>query len=133
MKNYRNTVYYAGAKFKILYAQTNNGRMPAKVFFDSIGKPDWGKLNRVLKRLANRGTVKNKELFRNIGDGLFEVKGGKCRLIGFFKAGVFVLTNGFDKRGGGKAANRVPDKERRKALRIKTEFEASIPIIISNK
>lgn len=133
MKPYKDTVYYAGTHYIILFAQTGKNRMPAKKFFDSIGPPDWGKLDRVLTRLADRGKIINIEQFRSIGDDLYEVKGGRFRLIGFFKAGHFVLTGGFEKRGGGKAANRVPDNERRKALRIKSEFEQTIPEFINTK
>lgn len=126
MIHYKDLIYCVGDQKTILFAVTNSGRMPAKTFFDRIGPPDWGKLDRILRRLSDRGKISNKQQFRNIDDDLYEVKGGKFRLIGFFKAGHFVLTNGFQKRGGGKSANRVQDNERKKALRIRSEFEKSI-------
>ena len=126
MTSYKDMLYYPGAVKTILFASTNNGKMPAKIYFDSIGPPDWSKLDRILKRLADHGHVRNTEQFRSVGDNLYELKGGGFRLLGFFKGGQFVLTNGFEKRGGGKSANRVPPSERKKALRIRSEFEKQL-------
>ena len=119
---YRDILYYDGSKFKILWAVSAGYSMPGKEFLDKLGPPDWGKLDRILCRLGDRGRIINKEQFRSVGDGLFEVKGGARRLVGYFIPDHFVLTHGFEKRGGGKAANKFPKKERQRALKIKEEF-----------
>lgn len=115
--------YYSGKILKIIFAMTSNNKMPAKDYFELIRPPDWGKLDRILRRLGDHGRIKNKEQFRSVNDGLFEVKGGKFRLVGYFLPGMFILTHGFEKRGGGKKANKFPDKERKKALEIKSNFK----------
>ncbi|OQY43426.1 MAG: hypothetical protein B6240_12450 [Desulfobacteraceae bacterium 4572_87] len=97
--------------------------MPAKEYLDARTPPEWAKLDRILKRLGDHGKVKNIEQFRPVGDGLFEVKGGGKRMVGYFIPDHFVLTHGFDKRGGGKSANKFPPKERKKALKMKLDFE----------
>jgi len=76
-----------------------------------------------LKRLGDYGKVVNKQQFRSVGESLFEVKGGAWRLIGYFIPNHFVLTHGFKKRGGGKAANKFPSNQKKRALKIKQDFE----------
>lgn len=120
--SYKELIYYHGQILRIIFAVTVNGKIRAKDYFESINPTDWGKLDRVLKRLGDKGRVINKEKFRSVDGGLFEVKGGKNRLVGYFLAGHFVLTHGFEKRGGGKK-EKFPDNERERAIGIKKEFD----------
>ncbi len=120
---YKDIIYYRGSKLTIIFAATMKDSMPAKAFLDAIGPPDWGKLDRILHRLGDYRRVINKEQFRSVGDRLFEIKGGARRLVGYYIPDHFVLTHGFEKRGGGKAANKFPKKERKRALKIKQEFK----------
>ncbi len=117
-------IYYTGNRLKIVFATKQNESCPAKEFLDSIGPPDWGKLDRILKRLADYGKINNIQQFRKIDNTLFEIKGGPRRLVGYFLPGHFVLTHGFEKRGGGRAANKFPKSEIQKAKNIKEEFDA---------
>ena len=73
--------------------------------------------------MGDNGRIVNIEQFRPIGDKLYEVKGGARRLVGYFIPGHFVLTHGFNKRGGGKSANKFPKTQRQKAIRIKEDFD----------
>jgi hypothetical protein len=120
---YNDVVYFRGSRILIIWASTTTGSMPAKEFLDATVPPDWGKLDRILKRLGDYGQVRNKQQFRTVGESLFEVKGGVRRLVGYFIPDHFVLTHGFSKRGGGKSANKFPQKERKRALKIKQDFE----------
>jgi hypothetical protein len=120
---YDDIVYFKGSKILIIWALTPKNSMPAKEFLDEMVPPDWGKLDRILKRLGDYGQIRNKQQFRSVGGSLFEVKGGVRRLVGYFIPGHFVLTHGFSKRGGGKSANKFPPKERKRALKIKQDFE----------
>lgn len=124
MKIPSETVYYTGKYLTIVFAQKQNGTCPAKEFLDSIGPPDWGKLDKIITRLADRGKIHNTQQFRKIETPIYEIKGGNKRLVGYFKPGHFVLTQGFEKRGGGKS-DKFPPSERKKALNIKEEFEAN--------
>lgn len=117
--------YCKGRFFTIIFAKKDNGECPAKDFLASTKPPDWGKLDRILKRLAERGKIINKEQFRKVDGQLYEVKGGGKRIVGFFIPKHFVLTHGFKKRGGGKSANKFPKSEKEKALQIKEDFESS--------
>lgn len=120
---YADTVYYRGGRLIIVCAVTTNNAMVGREFLDSIGPPDWGKLDRIICRLADKGKIFNKEQFRPVGDSLFEIKGGAKRMVGYFLPGHFVITHGFEKRGGGKSANRFPGNQRKRALEIKSQFE----------
>lgn len=125
MIDYKGLLYYAGTHLRIIFARPRGQNLHAKEFLDSLEDKSLLKLDRVLKRLADYGKVKNKEQFRSVGEDLWEVKepGGK-RLVGYFLgAGHFVLTHGFQKRGGGRAANKFPPEERDRAIRIRQEFE----------
>lgn len=120
---YKDILYYKGPRIRIIFAAIQKDSMPAKEYFDARIPADWTKLDRILKRLGDYGKVINKEQFRSVGDGLFEAKAGKRRLVGYFVPDHFVLTHGFDKRGGGKSANKFPPGERKRALSIKLDFE----------
>lgn len=115
-------VYYKGKCLTVVFAQKQNGTCPAKDFLDAVGPPDWGKLDRIIKRLADTGKIYNTQQFRKIETLIYEVKGGSKRLAGYFKAGYFVLTHGFEKRGGGKS-DKFPSSEKQKAYNIKKEFD----------
>ncbi|MFO7555294.1 MAG: hypothetical protein R6W88_08835 [Desulfobacterales bacterium] len=120
--DYNELIYYYGSCLRIIFAVTNNGIIHARDYIESIDRSNWGKLDRILKRLGDHGRIINIEQFRAVGDGLFEVKGGKNRLVGYFITAHFVLTNGFEKRGGGKK-EKFPKNQRIKALSIKKEFD----------
>lgn len=132
MPNDKGLLYYDGKCRKIFFAKAHGGSIPAQEFLEEIkNAAEWSKLDRVLTRLGDYGQIRNEEQFRSIGDDLYEVKepGGK-RLIGYFRAGHFIVTHGFKKRGGGKAANKVPPEERARAIRIREEFELEFQRII---
>lgn len=124
MIDYRKLLYYAGTRLRVIFACTAAGDRLGQDFMDALDVNTWGKIDRVLKRLADQGRISNTELFRKVGSDLWEVKeGGGKRLVGYFMAGHFVITHGFEKRGGGKAANKFPSEERERAERIRREFE----------
>lgn len=120
-------LYCQGKMRGICFARSFNRSIPAKEFLDSAKAESvntWGKLDRILKRLSDYNQIRNKEQFMPVGDDLWEVKeGGGKRLVGYFSHCHFILTHGFEKRGGGKASNKFPDTERERALRIRREFE----------
>ncbi len=126
MNSYSNDdlIYFRGSRLTILMAETTDGDCPIKDFIDDTDPSDWAKIDRVLVRLANFGKVNNTEQFRDVDDGLFEVKETcrKKRIAGYFLPGHFIITHGFEKRGGGKAANKFPPRHRERALRIKEQF-----------
>lgn len=93
MKIPPDAIYYNGKCLRIICAKRQNGTYPAKDFLDSATPQDWSKLDRIIKRLA-----------------------------GYFIPGHFVLTHGFEKRGGGKA-DKFPSSEMQKALNIKNDFD----------
>lgn len=120
---FKDILYYKGTRIKIIFAATPTNSMPSKEYLEERIPAEWAKLDRILKRLGDFGKVKNKQQFRSVGDGLYEAKAGIRRLVGYFVPNHFVLTHGFNKRGGGKSANRFPSKERKRALNIKLDFE----------
>lgn len=120
---YKDILYYKGRRIRIIFAATPNGSMPAKEYFNARIPAEWSRLDRILQRLGDFGKVKNTEQFRSVGDGLYEVKAARRRLVGYFVPDHFALTHGFDKRGGGKSANKFPPKERKRSLNLKSKFE----------
>lgn len=118
-------IYYDGKCLKIIFAVTANDKLPAKDYLDELlrtSSEDWDRIRRILCRLGDRGRVFNKQQFRSVGNGIFEVKAGSRRVLGcYVKAGYFALLCGFKKRG-----RKLPKTEKTKALKIRSEFEAKL-------
>lgn len=125
--------YCSGEIRTIIFAKTENDRYPAEEFLQSLEKKHSARLSAILKSLSKKQTIFNTQLFRKANDQIYEVKTSKYRLIGYFQSGYFILTHGFEKRGGGKSANRTPRSEKKRAARIISEFDPVLEQLIKEQ
>jgi hypothetical protein len=109
-----------GRKLRVLWAMSNNGRMPAKEFYDKkMSDKERAKILALFKRFAAMGSISNKEQFKPLGEGLFEFKNYQLRFIGKFgpSQGDFSVGIGLKKKRG-----KHKQSDLRKAQRILDEY-----------
>ncbi len=113
--------FYSGEQLDICFATNSDGSCPAYEYLSSLPDDVFVAFASLTKTLADKRRIQNKEQFRKIKDKIFEIKPKGYRFLGFFYQGSFVITNGFQKRGGGKS-ERFPTKEFDKAQRFFKEI-----------
>jgi phage-related protein len=81
-------------------ALTANGRCPGKKFLNDLSKLDREKILRIIKRLADKGKVANREQFKKIeGTDFYEFKNSQIRMPCYFHADRrVIITHGFPKK-----------------------------------
>lgn len=87
-----------GAMRTIEYAVRADGSMPAKVFIESLIIAEQSMLAALFKRMADCGTVPNREQFKQVRDKVFEFKKHQIRVFCFRVGNTWVLTNGYKKK-----------------------------------
>lgn len=78
-----------------------NGSMAAKAEFENLNDADAAKVAALFQRLANFGTIANREKFKKLGKkgvGLFEFKSFQDRFIGDFRPGKRFLIASYTKK-----------------------------------
>jgi hypothetical protein len=113
-------VLYKGPFYTVELAITANGRCPGKKFLDDLSKSDREKILRIIKRLADKGKVGNREQFKKIeGTEFFEFKNFRTRMPCYFQAGSrIIITHGFPKKGDSIEPEQIDRMER-----IRDEYE----------
>jgi hypothetical protein len=112
--------FYKGKYFTVVGAVRRNGTCPARDFLDSLPAEGRAKLMALIRRLADVGSITNREQFKKIENTeFFEFKHYQLRMPGYFRpGGVFVLTHGFVKK-----QDRIPPQELERAWAIRAEYE----------
>ncbi len=113
-----------GGARTIEYAVAANGSSPAEAFVEGLSPGDHAKLLALLKRMADHGTIPNREQFKKIRGKIFEFKKHQIRVFCFQEGNRWLLTNGYLKqkdrlhRGEIDRAERImaehQDRDRRK-------------------
>jgi hypothetical protein len=113
-------VLYKGKFLSVELAITSNGKCPAKKFLDGLSKSDREKILRIIKRLADKGKVANREQFKKIeGTDFFEFKNFQTRMPCYFHAGRrVIITHGFPKQ-----KDSIEPKQIDRMERIRYEYE----------
>jgi hypothetical protein len=109
------------------WAVDSRGDVPAREFFELLPTEDQAKVNALFRRLAEDGTIWNREKFRQLGEkagskgrGLWEFKSFQIRLIGAFRTGKrFIIAHGLQKK-----KDNLPEQEIKKAIRILEEHDS---------
>jgi hypothetical protein len=91
-------VAVTGTVFGIEYAVGEDGVPPAKEFIDALDEGDQRKLAVLFKRMADHGSVPNREQFKQVRGPLFEFKKHQIRVFCFRSGSRWVLTNGYKKK-----------------------------------
>jgi hypothetical protein len=115
-------IAYKGEKFQIEFYFDEKGESQALEYTQDMGDKDKQKLLHLLQWMGDMGEIKNITKFRNEGDGIFAFKPQPHRfLCFFFEGGKIILTNAFWKK-----QDKLPTGEKRRALKIKEEYEDRI-------
>src|SRR3990172_6625006 len=85
-KDAEREVLVAGAARTIEYAVAANGAKPARDFIEGLDLKDQAKLLALLSRMADHGSVPNREQFKKVRGKVFEFKKHQIRLF-FFQDG----------------------------------------------
>ncbi len=104
----------------VWFLADTRGNCQAADYLLSLDGAAQDKARALLDRVAPRGTYRNEQKFRNLGDGIWEFKSGQARLLCFQMHGGYVITHAVDK-----PKSRALLREKRKALRLRDQFRES--------
>ncbi len=106
-----------GTMRTIEYAVRLNGSMPAKEFIENdLSLIEQASLVALFRRMADHGSVPNREQFKHVENEIFEFKKHQIRVFCFRKGDRWLLTNGYRKK-----KDRLDPSEVRRAKRIMKE------------
>lgn len=114
-----NFIAYVGSKFTIEWYYTQDGKIPALEYFNSLDDDDKIKTLDLFRLMATEGKIFNKQKFRNEHDQIYAFKPKPHRFLCFFFVGKrIVVTNGFIKK-----QDDLPSEEKKRALRYQRDYE----------
>jgi len=113
-------IFYEGEVFRVELAVTTTGRCPAQEFLRGLPSGEKARISALIKRLADQGSIKNREQFKKIEDtDFFEFKSFQIRMPCYFrKDRIVVITHGFRKKG-----HRIRKSEINRMNIIREEYE----------
>ncbi len=111
-------IAYDGEVFTIEWYFSDGGRSNALEYFETLSLERKKKLFKLMRKLGDFGKIFNQEQFRNEGDQIYAFKPQPDRFLCFFFDGAkVIITNAFEKK-----ANKLPLREKQKALKAKEDF-----------
>lgn len=110
-----------GAWGRVEWAVDAKGEMPARSYYLGLSDKDKAKLNALFQRLAEHGSISNREKFKNLGpqakgrgSELWEFKSFQERFLGDFRPGRrFIIAHALRKK-----SDNLPISDIEKAVRI---------------
>ncbi len=115
----KNFIAYAGPKFTIEWYYTENGKLPALEYFNSLDEDDRIKTLDLFKLMATEGKIYNQQKFRYEQDQIYAFKPKPHRFMCFFFVGQkIIITNGFVKK-----KDDLPAGEKARALKYQADYE----------
>jgi hypothetical protein len=115
------SVVTQGPYGRVAFAETENGKMPAREFFHNLKMSERSKLEALFDRWANTGKIWNKDHFKKIDDNLFQFKTTNgTRVPCFIEGRTCYLTHGFVKKRW-----KIPKGQIARANKIRSEHLAS--------
>lgn len=120
--NKKEYIAFKGSKFTIEWYFNIKGESTVLDHFESLDEKTQIKLLNLFELIGNTGEIKNKTLFNNEGDAIFAFKPKSYRFLCFFFTGKkIIITNAFRKK-----TQKLPKKEKEKALKVKKEYNSRI-------
>ena len=111
-------IAHEGDIFTIEWYFNNKGNSSALEYFQGLSSKQKDKVLYLFLLLGYRGKIFNKEKFRNEGDQIFAFKPVPDRFLCFFFDGSKVIvTNAYEKK-----SEKMPAKEKKKALKAKVDY-----------
>jgi hypothetical protein len=115
----KNFIAYSGSKFTIEWYYTEDGKLPALEYFNSLDEDDKIKTLDLFKLMATEGKIYNQQKFRNEHDQIYAFKPKPHRFMCFFFVGKkIIVTNGFMKK-----KDELPPEEKKRALKYQRDYE----------
>ena len=115
-------IAFEGEKFLIEWYFDSKGNSIALDYFESLNEDEQIKLLSLFELMGNIGVIKNETKFRNEGDKIYAFKPQPHRFLCFFFTGQkIIITNAFHKK-----TDKLPPKEKERALKIKENYESRI-------
>ncbi|HEU5281689.1 MAG TPA: type II toxin-antitoxin system RelE/ParE family toxin [Gammaproteobacteria bacterium] len=113
---------YRGEFFTIEWYFDNKGKSPALTHYLSLPLNEKIATLHLFKRMGDGGKIMDKTKFNHEGDKLFAFKPQPNRFLCFFTVGKkIIITHGFVKK-----SQKLPALEKKRALKIKQEYEHRI-------
>ena len=75
-----------------------NGKSSCRRFIESLEERVRNRLIVIMERMANYGFVRNVELFKHLGDKIYEFKAKNIRVLCFFYQDLIICTHGCSKK-----------------------------------
>ena len=111
-------IAYAGDTLTIEWYHDDSGKSGALHYFQKLPISQKKKLAHLFQLLANIGTIRNEQKFRNEGDKIFAFKPAPDRFLCFFyEGGKVIVTNAFVKK-----TNKLPKREKEKAIKARQDY-----------
>jgi len=107
----------AARAFHEIWITIHGNNSPVMEFAGTLDEETYWRLRQLLVKTANEGKIRNPEMYKHIGDGIYEFKARTARVFSFNDGRRVVLTH------GGERADRAV-KERKQAKRVETEYLA---------
>ena len=115
-------IAFEGEKFLIEWYFDSKGNSIALDYFESLNEDEQIKLLNLFELMGNIGAIKNETKFRNEGEKIYAFKPQPHRFLCFFFTGQkIIVTNAFHKK-----TDKLPIKEKDRALKIKENYESRI-------
>lgn len=121
-KHLKEYVAFEGKEFLIEWYFDSKGNSFSLEYFESLNDAEQIKLLNLFELMGNIGSIKNKTKFRHEGDKIYAFKPQPYRFLCFFFSDKkIIVTNAFHKK-----TDKLPPKEKERALKIKSDFESRI-------
>jgi len=115
----QDAIIYSGSQFTIEWYFDESGNCPARDYYRSLIEDRRVKFIKLARLMGEVGKIFDSTKFRNEGDQIYAFKPQPDRYLCFFVVGrKIVVTNAFEKK-----TQKLPAKEKQRALRIKDSFE----------
>jgi phage-related protein len=115
-------IAYKGHHFTIEWYFDDRGISKALEYFKSLSLGEKNKLLYLFQTMGDLGQIRNQQKFNAEGDQIYAFKPIPHRFLCFFFIGSkIIVTNAFEKK-----QQKLPAKEKEKALRCRQDYETRI-------
>lgn len=112
-------IAYQGKEYTVEWYFNENGKSKALDYFDKLDVDDQDRLFYLIQRLADTGSISNKEKFNYEGDHIFAFKPKPHRFFCFFyKDSKVIITNAYKKQ-----SQKMSPTDKLIALNYKIDYE----------
>lgn len=115
-------IAYSGKKFTIEWYCDSRGKSATLNYYNSLTMQERIKVLQLFKRMGDMGEIKDTTKFNYEGDQIYAFKPKPDRFLCFFYVGKkIIVTNAFRKK-----KQKLPDNEKTRAIKNKSDYEARI-------